>query len=111
LSVPDQLKRLFTSLCAQIDGGHFKNAIRTCDKSAFNPDHCSTFILLIVNASSEAGTHRQGCVANKAVLTSSNGTIPSRFDPRGLGRTRVRVRESVLSVSSASRTRGCRCVG
>jgi signal recognition particle subunit SRP72 len=34
LSVPDQLKRLFTSLCAQIDGGHFKNAIRTCDKSA-----------------------------------------------------------------------------
>ena len=35
LSVPDQLKRLFTSLCAQIDGGHFKNAIRTCDKSAF----------------------------------------------------------------------------
>ena len=34
LSVSDQLKRLFTSLCAQIDGGHFKNAIRTCDKSA-----------------------------------------------------------------------------
>jgi len=32
LSIPDQLKRLFTSLCAQIDGGHFKNAIRTCDK-------------------------------------------------------------------------------
>jgi len=32
VSVPDQLKRLFTSLCAQIDGGHFKNAIRTCDK-------------------------------------------------------------------------------
>lgn len=34
LSVSDQLKRLFTSLCAQIDGGHFKNGIRTCDKSA-----------------------------------------------------------------------------
>ncbi|KAF9645922.1 hypothetical protein BDM02DRAFT_3156737 [Thelephora ganbajun] len=32
LSVTDQLKRLFTSLCAQIDGGHAKNAIRTCDK-------------------------------------------------------------------------------
>ena len=39
LSVSDQLKRLFTSLCAQIDGGHFKNAIRTCDKSAFYLGH------------------------------------------------------------------------
>jgi len=48
LSVPDQLKRLFTSLCAQIDGGHFKNAIRTCDKSAFTPSLCSTFISLTV---------------------------------------------------------------
>jgi len=26
------LKRLFTSLCAQIDGGHFSNAVKTCDK-------------------------------------------------------------------------------
>lgn len=33
LSVNERLKRLFTSLCAQIDGGHFKNAIKTCDKS------------------------------------------------------------------------------
>ncbi|KAG6811735.1 hypothetical protein H0H92_006087 [Tricholoma furcatifolium] len=32
LSVPERLKRLFTSLCAQIDGGHFANAIKTCDK-------------------------------------------------------------------------------
>ncbi|KAH9925894.1 uncharacterized protein BXZ73DRAFT_49791 [Epithele typhae] len=32
LSVADRLKRLFTSLCAQIDGGHFANAIKTCDK-------------------------------------------------------------------------------
>ncbi|GLB38054.1 putative TPR-like repeat [Lyophyllum shimeji] len=32
LSVPERLKRLFTSLCAQIDGGHFNNAIKTCDK-------------------------------------------------------------------------------
>ncbi|KAF8161511.1 hypothetical protein B0H34DRAFT_796291 [Crassisporium funariophilum] len=31
-SVPEQLKRLFTSLCAQIDGGHFANAVKTCDK-------------------------------------------------------------------------------
>ncbi|KAG1727674.1 uncharacterized protein EDB91DRAFT_1061031 [Suillus paluster] len=28
----DRLKRLFTSLCAQVDGGHFANAIRTCNK-------------------------------------------------------------------------------
>ena len=29
----ERLKRLFTSLCAQIDGGHFTNAVKTCDKS------------------------------------------------------------------------------
>ncbi|KAG1767465.1 hypothetical protein EV702DRAFT_980064 [Suillus placidus] len=28
----DRLKRLFTSLCAQVDGGHFANAIHTCNK-------------------------------------------------------------------------------
>ncbi|PPQ97723.1 hypothetical protein CVT26_001913 [Gymnopilus dilepis] len=32
LPVPERLKRLFTSLCAQIDGGHFSNAVKTCDK-------------------------------------------------------------------------------
>lgn len=32
LSNADRLKRLFTSLCAQIDGGYFVNAIKTCDK-------------------------------------------------------------------------------
>ncbi|TFY61371.1 hypothetical protein EVJ58_g4553 [Rhodofomes roseus] len=32
LSNEDRLKRLFTSLCAQIDGGYFVNAIKTCDK-------------------------------------------------------------------------------
>ncbi|CDO72671.1 hypothetical protein BN946_scf184985.g90 [Trametes cinnabarina] len=32
LPLADRLKRLFTSLCAQIDGGHFANAIKTCDK-------------------------------------------------------------------------------
>jgi signal recognition particle subunit SRP72 len=30
--ITDRLKRLFTSLCAQVDGGHFTNAIRTCNK-------------------------------------------------------------------------------
>ncbi|KAG8934628.1 hypothetical protein FRC02_009572 [Tulasnella sp. 418] len=30
--VEEQLKRHFNSLCAQVDGGHFKNAIKTCEK-------------------------------------------------------------------------------
>ena len=34
IPVPERLKRLFTSLVAQIDGGHLANAIKTCDKSA-----------------------------------------------------------------------------
>lgn len=33
LSTTDRSQRLFTSLCAQIDGGHFRNAVKTCDKS------------------------------------------------------------------------------
>ncbi|KAI0915357.1 hypothetical protein AcV5_003851 [Taiwanofungus camphoratus] len=28
----ERAKRLYTALCAQIDGGHFANAVRTCDK-------------------------------------------------------------------------------
>ncbi|KAI0090565.1 hypothetical protein BDY19DRAFT_717752 [Irpex rosettiformis] len=32
LSTSERLRRLFNSLCAQIDGGHFSNAIKTCDK-------------------------------------------------------------------------------
>ncbi|KAF5321017.1 hypothetical protein D9619_002062 [Psilocybe cf. subviscida] len=32
LPTQEILKRLFTSLCAQIDGGHFANAVKTCDK-------------------------------------------------------------------------------
>ena len=36
LSTADRLQRLFTTLCAQIDGGHFKNAVKTCDKSMFS---------------------------------------------------------------------------
>ena len=35
LPAQEVLKRLFTSLCAQIDGGHFANAVKTCDKSMF----------------------------------------------------------------------------
>jgi signal recognition particle subunit SRP72 len=33
LPVSERLRRLFTSLCAQIDGGHFTNAVKTCDQS------------------------------------------------------------------------------
>jgi signal recognition particle subunit SRP72 len=33
LSETEQLKRLFRALCAQIDGGHLVNAVKTCDKS------------------------------------------------------------------------------
>ncbi|KAH7883446.1 hypothetical protein F5I97DRAFT_1939200 [Phlebopus sp. FC_14] len=32
VSLEERLRRLFTSLCAQIDGGHFTNAISTCNK-------------------------------------------------------------------------------
>ena len=32
ISLGDRVQRLFTSLCAQIDGGHFTNSIKTCDK-------------------------------------------------------------------------------
>ncbi|KAJ7053862.1 hypothetical protein C8F01DRAFT_1221551 [Mycena amicta] len=32
LAVPEQLKRLFKTLCAQIDGGRHASAIKTCDK-------------------------------------------------------------------------------
>lgn len=76
--------------------------VRPNSRSLFD---CS--FLLIVNASFEAGTDRQGCVTNEALFASPNRTIFNRFDPRGFGWTRVRVRKSILSVSSASRTRGC----
>lgn len=45
ISIPERLKRLFTSLCAQIDGGHFSNAVKTCDKSVYN----SSFIYALVD--------------------------------------------------------------
>lgn len=32
VSVEESLRRLFKTLCTQIDGGHFKNALKTCDK-------------------------------------------------------------------------------
>lgn len=32
LSSEERVRRLFKALCAQVDGGHFKNAVKTCDK-------------------------------------------------------------------------------
>ncbi|KAI8978171.1 hypothetical protein BD414DRAFT_494772 [Trametes punicea] len=52
LPVADRLKRLFTSLCAQIDGGHFTNAIKTCDKilrlDPHDPDALQTKLFLLL---------------------------------------------------------------
>ncbi|KAI0359468.1 hypothetical protein OH77DRAFT_1419967 [Trametes cingulata] len=52
LPVADRLKRLFTSLCAQIDGGHFANAIKTCDKilrvDPRDPDALQTKLFLLL---------------------------------------------------------------
>lgn len=44
-SIPtaERLKRLFTSLCAQIEGGHFSNAIKTCDKSEQHKFYINTY--------------------------------------------------------------------
>ncbi|KAF9461824.1 hypothetical protein BDZ94DRAFT_788803 [Collybia nuda] len=52
LGIPERLKRLFTSLCAQIDGGHYSNAIKTCDKilrlEPKDPDAKQTKLFLLL---------------------------------------------------------------
>ncbi|KDQ28488.1 hypothetical protein PLEOSDRAFT_50674 [Pleurotus ostreatus PC15] len=52
LPTSERLKRLFTSLCAQIDGGHFSNAIKTCDKilrlEPTDPDARQTKLFLLL---------------------------------------------------------------
>ncbi|KAJ6481310.1 hypothetical protein C8R47DRAFT_595316 [Mycena vitilis] len=57
-SVPDQLKRLFTTLCAQIDGGHHPNAIKTCDKilriAPSDPDALQTKLFLLLTTDQSA---------------------------------------------------------
>ncbi|KAJ7719937.1 hypothetical protein B0H16DRAFT_1605540 [Mycena metata] len=51
-TVPEQLKRLFTTLCKQIDGGHHPNAIKTCDKilrlAPADPDALQTKLFLLL---------------------------------------------------------------
>jgi signal recognition particle subunit SRP72 len=59
LAIPDRLKRLFTSLCAQIDGGHFNNAIKTCEKSVFSLLHRSFYVNDWFLTSSSAGPWRR----------------------------------------------------
>ena len=63
LSIPERLKRLFNSLCAQIDGGHFTNAIKTCDKSKqaswivqWGADHlpCTLIVLRLAPGDTDA---------------------------------------------------------
>ncbi|EIN06645.1 hypothetical protein PUNSTDRAFT_90354 [Punctularia strigosozonata HHB-11173 SS5] len=53
LSTEERLKKLFGSLCAQIDGGHFPNAIRTCDKilrlAADDKDALQTKLFLLLH--------------------------------------------------------------
>ncbi|KAH9856830.1 hypothetical protein C2E23DRAFT_459246 [Lenzites betulinus] len=52
LPLVDRLKRLFTSLCAQIEGGHFANAVKTCDKilrlEPRDPDALQTKLFLLL---------------------------------------------------------------
>ncbi|KAJ6469317.1 hypothetical protein C8R45DRAFT_1016663 [Mycena sanguinolenta] len=57
-SIPDQLKRLFKTLCAQIDGGHHSNAIKTCDKilrlSPADADALQTKLFLLLTTDQPA---------------------------------------------------------
>ncbi|KAF7348694.1 SRP72 domain-containing protein [Mycena venus] len=58
LPVPEQLKRLFKTLCAQIDGGHHANAIKTCDKilrlAPSDPDALQTKLFLLLTTDQPA---------------------------------------------------------
>jgi hypothetical protein len=48
IPVGDRVQRLFTSLCAQIDGSHFTNAIKTCDKGMCLPIYQRSFRYFLV---------------------------------------------------------------
>ncbi|KAG5640831.1 hypothetical protein DXG03_006884 [Asterophora parasitica] len=56
LSTPERLRRLFTSLCAQIDGGHFSNAIKTCEKSSYS-DAVELYTQLLETADPDSEEH------------------------------------------------------
>ncbi|KAG8848099.1 hypothetical protein FRB96_001286 [Tulasnella sp. 330] len=46
--VAEQLKRHFNSLCAQIDGGYFKNAIKTCNKNPHDKEALAAKLFLLI---------------------------------------------------------------
>ncbi|KAF7338841.1 SRP72 domain-containing protein [Mycena sanguinolenta] len=56
--IHEQLKRLFKTLCAQIDGGHHSNAIKTCDKilrlSPADADALQTKLFLLLTTDQAA---------------------------------------------------------
>ncbi|KAF8883293.1 hypothetical protein BD779DRAFT_1540534 [Infundibulicybe gibba] len=82
LTAPERLKRLFTSLCAQIDGGHFNNAVKTCDKilriEPGDKDAIQTklFVLLQTEAYDTA----------LSLIDSNTEPSDHAFEPRGEGR-------------------------
>ncbi|KAJ7512277.1 hypothetical protein B0H11DRAFT_1950515 [Mycena galericulata] len=58
LPISEQLKRLFKTLCSQIDGGHHLTAIRTCDKvlhlAPADPDALQTKLFLLLTTDQPA---------------------------------------------------------
>jgi hypothetical protein len=78
-----RIKQLFGSLCAQIDGGHLANAIKTCDKSGLLLYTAHIYELSIqyrTSSSSYSRRHRRN--PNKAIPTASDGPIFSSFGYR-----------------------------
>ncbi|KAK0443896.1 uncharacterized protein EV420DRAFT_1277752 [Desarmillaria tabescens] len=66
LLLESRLQRLFTSLCAQIDGGHFVNALKTCDKiltlAPDDPDALQTKLFLLLQTERyDAALDLPGC--------------------------------------------------
>lgn len=53
ISPQEKLKRLFKSLYAQVEGGHFRNALKSCDKSERFSSHESRSFIYFVNSPSK----------------------------------------------------------
>lgn len=58
LSPEERSRRLYKSLIAQIDGGYFKNALKTCDKSMQNTHYHPALSLTSGSYSSTRGCNR-----------------------------------------------------
>lgn len=61
--VSERIRKHFKSLVAQIDGGHLKNAIKTCDKSTFQ--NRNLYVYYTNFTSSSSGAKRSRCTANE----------------------------------------------